>query len=179
LILQILTFIVAWIPSIILGFWNLYMQRNLKRLEEKNEKQIHVHKLQFEKEFNIYLNLWANLVQIRNESFGLRTEFFATTEGENYKSAINEKIETVSKLCRELIYQTQSNQPFFSEEVFSEIMTFIKLVRKEAFLASRGPKNDNDYWEEGDKFYDKISIPIENIQIAIRKRIRNLNTDNS
>jgi len=59
--LPILISIIAFIWGCIAFIWGYINSRSLEKLKAQNEKQIHVHKERFNKEFEVYKSLWVEV----------------------------------------------------------------------------------------------------------------------
>src|SRR5690349_14807451 len=66
------TFWVPTIISIVSVVWNYIQSRKILKLETEAEAKRLIHKIQFEKEFSIYSEMWGKLVDVKNATAELR-----------------------------------------------------------------------------------------------------------
>ena len=64
-----------WVPtmiSLVSIVWNYVQSRKILKLETEAEAKRLIHKIQFEKEFSIYSEMWGKLVDVKNATAELR-----------------------------------------------------------------------------------------------------------
>lgn len=165
-------FIIPTIISIGALIWNLFQQRNIEKLKAKSLKVIQAHKLQFEKEFEIYKVLWQDLPKLRDfiqESLKLAESLKKTKPiivSEEIQRRLDKKYNETFLLLRNIRSFINLNQPFFAPEIYKETHNFYKLTSD--------PKFNNIF--SGEPSIDLNPLittieKIENICTSIRKRI--------
>jgi hypothetical protein len=166
-----------WIPiliSIILAFWNLFQQLKIETLRKEIEKQLLVHRLQFEKEFNIYNELWAKLVDLRAVITLLRPKVGTNEPGKNYDETVQIRLDKAIKIGNEVIEMVEKNKPFYAKAIYFELLKIIKIIRAEVIEVTHGDRRQQDYWVGGEKNIGELLPQIEVVCEAIRERIGNI-----
>ena len=69
------TFLIPTILSVVSLVWNYIQNRKILDLKSEAERKNLIHRYQFEKEFSIYTDLWAKLIDLRNTTASLRPGF--------------------------------------------------------------------------------------------------------
>ncbi len=54
--------------------WNLFQQIKIDKLKNKLEKDVITHKIQFENEYKIYIQIWESLVDLKNKTYNLNPQ---------------------------------------------------------------------------------------------------------
>jgi len=93
-------------------------ERELENLKAKLAQKHTIHKLQFEKEFSIYLELWKALVRLRDATTDLtrRSEFI--TSNETMEQRQNRKDKEFKESYNEVIQLIEEQKPFYDKEVY-------------------------------------------------------------
>jgi len=159
-----------WIPigvSVFAIVWNLFQQKSIEKLKSANEKGNLIHRLQFEKEFNIYHDLWGKIVELRKCATGLRPimDYYDSEETETERK--KKRLNKLDKAYQECFDSLENNKPFYPEEVYTEINAVMKLSWDEAVEYRHG----GTYWESAETNIKAIVDGYENITKIIRKRI--------
>jgi soluble cytochrome b562 len=162
-----------------IGFYNWYYKTQtyndkiLKNETEKilSEKSIHVHKVQFEKEFEVYKELWPNLIELRNQTYTLRPIFETINPNESEDESRNRKWKDFSNAFQNCVTQFDTNKPFYPENIYSEIEKVIRTSKTESIEFEFMPKTETDYYKNGQKNMDLIIEQIDKICQLIRERI--------
>lgn len=168
-----------WIPILVtigLAIWNLFQQIRLEDLKKEKEKQLHVHRLQFEKEFGIYNDLWTNLVDLRAIIALLRPELDSTEPGKTYEETIQARIVRALEIGNMTIDTIERNKPFYAKAIYDELGKIIKLIKTEIIEVRHGDRLTKKYWEDGQKNLNELVQLTDNVCEAIRNRIGNLET---
>lgn len=162
-----------WIPTIISVtslIWNYVQSKKILKLETEAERKNLIHKFQFEKEFNVYTDLWAKLIDLRNSTASLRP---IMDYKEKDKTEEEIKTERLREQWTKLVAVGDTfdkNRPFYSKDIYKEIESLIKLSRFEAIDYQHGERN-RDYWEKAEENIKKIVESMDKIANLIRKRI--------
>lgn len=167
-----------WVPIltfIALAIWNLFQQIKLAQLKKENEKKLLVHKLQFEKEFNIYSSIWKELIALKNSISQLRPEIEKTLASKSFDEIKRMILGKVSGHFTELNKLIEYNQPFYAEIVYVELVKIISLSKKEILsLKFQEDIKPIDYWEDAKRNLNEIDKLSDTVCEAIRKRIGTL-----
>jgi hypothetical protein len=163
-----------WIPiflTAILAIWNYFQQRKLQELKRISEKQLHIHRLQFDKEFEIYLEIWKELVELRDISIKLRPEADMQDPKLSYEEVIKQRLDKAIKIGNSIIQKVENNRPFYSSEIYESLNEVIKLVRTEITEVQFGDRFTKEYWEEGKINISKLLSTTDVVCEKIRNRI--------
>jgi hypothetical protein len=133
-----------------------------------------VHKIQFEKEFEIYKELWKKLYELRNKLFLLRPRVDRPDPSKSADEILEERYNNVTKIGREFIDITEENRPFYSEEIYIALNDVNRLVKDELLDVFLGDNRERKYWEQGEMTIKKYTDLIDEISVLIRKRIGNM-----
>jgi hypothetical protein len=133
-----------------------------------------VHKLQFEKEFRVYEDLWAQIVELRGAAMSLRP--MIDYGGDSTKDEeIKRRLKLVSdafETCRKTVL---TNQPFYHAPVYELANDLLSATRREAFDYQRGREGRwAEYYEIAQKNADQIVGLANRICDIIRERISSL-----
>ena len=146
----------------------------IEKLKADLEKASHVGKMQFEVEFQIYKDVWEQLVKLKRKTLSLRPAFdVALSENESEEDRKKERVINFVEAYNQLLENTENNKPFYPPEIWSELATLLKVAWSEA-VSYRFNDNKNDwkkYWEEAEKNKNKITEQIDKICETIRERI--------
>src|SRR5690606_13702700 len=88
------------------------MQLLLTNLRNSGEKELHIHRLQFEKEFEVYSELWKRLLRVNRAA----SEFRLLSIGSSnpYDQQVNELHSSYNRL-NETVF---NNRPFYDPRVY-------------------------------------------------------------
>jgi ribosomal protein L16 Arg81 hydroxylase len=161
--------------SILLAVWNYFQLKKIENLKTELQKRLNVHKLQFEKEFEIYKELCVQLNKLRYNLAGLRPQADHYAKNMTYEEAISARIKEAAIEGRKLIDLTETNRPFYAEDIYQQLKEINKLIKFEIIEVTYGDKIEAEYWKEGIKTTEKYINLTEKIYDSIRKRIGNMN----
>mgnify|MGYP001806191829 CR=1 FL=1 len=168
-----------WIPttiSLVSLFWNYFQSRKILNLETEAQRKTLIHKFQFEKEFTIYSELWAKLVDLRNSTLALRPSGELIDPSKTNEERRVEKLKFVWQMMYELCETFEKNRPFYAKEVHKEIDEMIKVSKFEAVNFQHGDNRNRQYWEDAESSAKKIVESMEKLSNMIRKRIEIVET---
>lgn len=163
-----------WIPVIISIFalyWNYRQQLSIEKLKRENEKDKLIHRIQFEKEFEIYNELWGKLVDLRNQTVALRPEFDSLDPNKTKEEIEKERLMNLNEAFSACIISFEKNKPFYIKEVYDEIEKAIKLSRKEVNQLRYGDNKTDEYWKKAEQNIAELIASIDKTCEIIRHRI--------
>lgn len=164
--------LISLVTAIVMGIWNAIQQKQIERLKAENLKSVHVHRLQFEKEFEIYNKLWENLVELSLTVKSLRPRGEFVDPKKTKEEIINEKHTEFRKYYNLVVNMVYKNRPFYSKEVFEALELLITKSKFEFMEVLSNPdKKSHEYWEGGEITFNEVTRMIDNICEEIRKRI--------
>lgn len=157
--------------SIISLIWNYIQNRKILELSKEIDRKNLIHKFQFEKEFNVYSDLWSKLVHLRDATIRLRPEFDFLPKEKSDAETKEERLKIQWEKFLDVLESFECNMPFYSKEIYNEINGLLILANKERIDYHRGDKKDNEYWERAEKNIKTVTASMEKISNLIRKRI--------
>ena len=169
------TFWVPTIISIVSIVWNYIQSRKILRLETEAEAKRLIHKIQFEKEFSIYSEMWGKLVDVKNATAELRPIMDQLDSGKTEDEIKMERLIKLQNSFNEAARLFQHNRPFYSKEIYNEVEKLLKTSRSEALGYQLKNKGDIKYWEDAEKNVKLIDSSVDKISDLIRKRIQVVN----
>jgi len=137
----------------------------------KHDKAVLVHKIQFEKEFMVYRDLWPELIKLRNATHQLRPMVEYRDIDKSEEEIRIEKGTEFNDRYKKSVVVFEENKPFYPEEIFNEVDKIINLSKKEAIQWQHMPPRDSDYYTSAQKNMDEIIETIDMVCLQIRDRI--------
>jgi hypothetical protein len=168
-----------WIPtiiSIVSLIWNYSQNKKIIRLETEAEAKKLIHKFQFEKEFSIYNDLWAKLVDLRNAAASLRPIVETVDISKTEQERRTEKLNTLQAKFNEVVRVFEYNRPFYAREIYKEVEKVLRTSRFEATDFHLLDSTTKEYWEQGEKNIKTITDSVDRVSDLIRKRIEFVET---
>lgn len=179
-----------WIPIVLsLGasmgaiIWGWINSKRLEKLKAQNEKRIHVHKERFDKEFEIYKDLWKLVCDFEERiTYSYYTtkeniDHWSQTEGEYKNHSTFEKgnyLGPIQNSITAVLRKIEIEKPFYDKSVYDKL----ELLKK--FIQQNYHNTDCKKWGSKDlkEFLaqESICIPeskkiVESISESISKRI--------
>ncbi len=169
------TFWVPTIISIVSVVWNYIQSRKILKLETEAEAKRLIHKIQFEKEFSIYSEMWGKLVDVKNATAELRPEMDQRDSSKTDQEIRADRLTKLQISFNEAARLFAHNRPFYSKEIYNEVEKLLKTSRSEALGYQLKNPADIKYWEDAEKNIKLIDATIDRISDLIRKRIQVVN----
>ena len=166
-IVSLLNLLALIVISIFGKNWINKKNEEIKSLYSKEE---YIHRVQFEKEFNLYSELWKHVHQYRS----ITKNFMSALKEIKDKSSEKSAKLTLKKLMRiagEIEKIVDHYKPFFAEEVYEKTLT---LAKESEVLISLHLLPDKEFHDKEALELDKFDSIIDEIEQVIRKRIRNI-----
>ena len=142
-----------------------------QRLKSELDKGLYIHKVQFEKEFQIYEELWAELVELRKATLTLRPAFDMVNPKESEEDRKRKRLIRFSDSIGAFIDVTDKNRPFYSEDVYESMGNLWKLAHSESVQYKHSDPYSDSYWEKAQENRDTILTEIDKCCEMIRQRI--------
>lgn len=136
-----------------------------------NDKSVVIHKIQFEKEFGVYNNLWPNLILLRNATQNLRPTFESYDNTQSEEDRKNTKIKNFNDSFNKCAETFDQNKPFYPEDIYKEIEMILRTSRHEAIEFVYMHPRESDYFKNAEKNIDEIISKIDSVCLKIRDRI--------
>ena len=116
--------------ALIIALFNLYLFYNQQQIKSNLKKNEFVHKLQFEKEFELYELVWSKIIELKRHVFRLGFAGEFVKDGETFEQV---KINVLAQARfdgQTLLDLTQKNRPFFYPDVFVCLNKLNDLIRE-------------------------------------------------
>ena len=141
-----------------------------EELRGRVEKRVYIYKIQYEKEFEIYQELWATLIPLYQKTTLLRPII------DNYDPKEDERmrrrLEEFRKSFIPLQEVVQKQRPFYAPEIFNALNKIMMICHKESIeYEFKEGRSHKEYWDSQQKFSTDISVAIDECCETIRKRI--------
>lgn len=124
-----------------------------QKLQTSLDRGLHVHKLQFEREFHIYQEIWKTLVPLRKATVSLRLSVSQVDSNEADEDQIGRKIAEFNNAFKQFVNTVDCNEPFYTPEVSENLNGIVALCMDEGLeyrraieQAQQGVFAEN-YWE--------------------------------
>lgn len=164
-------------PTIIVGaltfvgvvislFWNFINAKKLNDLTAITTKNVFIHKLQFEKEFEIYQKIWDKLISIKFDIHSFKVRVY---QNEIPKEEIEELWNDVISDFKEFELIHFANEPFYSKKVTDSLNAIGDRFSKLNNYVLNTPFEDNNMKTHLDKF----ELLVSDVCNEIRNRIHN------
>ena len=119
-----------------------------KHLQAELDKGIHIHKVQFEKEFQSYEELWSKLVELRKVALSLRPLMDTVDPKETEDQRKTKRLTRFGDAIGDFIDAANKNRPFYSEDVFQSMDKLWNLAHSEAIEYKYLNPHDDSYWDK-------------------------------
>ena len=162
-------------------FGKLQLEKYKKNLEKSNlrlktllDQGVHVTKSRFDKEFEIYQELWASLVELKFTTLALRPMLDQVPADKTDGEVKSDRLTKFSKASNEFVTLLNKYTPFYSNEVDESLKVINKICRHEAIDYELLKPHDKGYWEKQRENQDKLLAEIDICAQLIKKRIDSL-----
>jgi len=163
--------LVSLLPLAVSLLVNFIQNRKILKLQTEANRKNLIHKVQFEKEFNIYTELWAKLIDLRNATATLRPIMDFVPENKTEEEIKTERLQEQWRKSILLIETFEKNSPFYSISIYNEIKTLINTSHFEAIEYKYQERNNKEYWQKAEENINKIVNAMDKISNLIRERI--------
>lgn len=144
---------------------------NLQKVSNVSQMELHAYRLQYEKEFQAYTELWQKAVDLHRAATGLRPAFDyhdpSETEDDRKKRRLKAYSNADNAFCDVVHYY----RPFYAKEVYDKATELMLLCRTEQIGYNLGAHNWAKYWEEALQNASQIVALSDGICLSIRARI--------
>jgi len=136
----------------------------LKKEALNDVKEISIHKMQFEKEFTIYNELWKKLIELKNK-MGTAEHFF------NFMNDPEKNEYDINEILKNCVSFIQENEPFYPKDVHEELVNFIELSTSFNTFFNESEFRSDNFGEKIKDYKESMSTAIDSICEKIRERI--------
>jgi hypothetical protein len=149
--------------------------KELEALKKRLETNATSFKLEFEKEFQIYTNLWSAVVNLRNQMFLVLTlsDSSNTDHGKVTQTSKSDAVKTSTDAIKEVLQIYDINKPFYPKNIYERASDVAKLCNKLLPLSvNYDPKNiSSGYIDEIVKESRLLFQKADELCEAIRARV--------
>jgi hypothetical protein len=132
--------------------------------------RLHIHKVRYEHEFKILLELTEKLVAVRDAATGLRPE--TGYEDINDPEVRKRRAASYIDAARELYLYVETRQPFFPEDLYLTMKEFDRATWKEFVQYKHQTPNDvAQYWDNALENGAVIGTLASTALVKIRERV--------
>ena len=163
----------TWFVNKKLQAQKLEHDQQIASLQSKLQRKHTVHKLQFEKEFQLYGELWKALVDVRKTAVITPTLDFMPEDKSAY-DVYKERFEIAVDAFNKAMNLFEDHRPFYHDDVskitrdlLSQCRGYIRSVGRNLNLG----KFDEEFHEKADELSEKVPEAIDEIEKAIKGRI--------
>jgi hypothetical protein len=163
----------------------LWIDRKLAKERAASEKQLEslkaelaqkhtIHKLQFEKEFTIYQELWEALVRLKDASIYFRPGLEISKSEETPQQAEERKRKAFWDTYGKVVRLVELNKPFYAEEVYKNTSNLLSTAwSTPGYYAIFGVKGEpiKEVYDRMKGAISQMSESIDKIEESIRERI--------
>ena len=143
---------------------------NLK-LQSALDRDLHVHKLQFEKEQSVYAAIWSTLVEVQKAVVQLRPVLDYVQPDESEEERKRKRLSAVFEAFNPFLDQINKERPFYAEDVYKELHELRSLMHREVSEYRILDPHDDGYWDRQQANAKSITDKIDAICEAIRDRM--------
>jgi len=150
-----------------------YMSQ-LEKLKSELDKTVYISKVQFEAEFNIYKEIWSELINLEHATKELRPMLDSGYKpGETKEQRKAERSKIAQEAHQSFVKLIDKYRPFYPQKIWEELNKLLNITWGEAVDYFVGdPKADHcTYWKESKENMDNIVVEINLICEAIRNRL--------
>lgn len=148
-----------------------------ERLKSELGKLVHVHKVQFEKEFVILQEVWGKLVELQNATRRLRPIYDSPEPDLSEEQRKDMRLKKFDEAFRGYYEVVEKSKPFYPQIVYDELTPLMKSTYSEAVeyrVFSPVPNKlgyDEKYYEKMQKNIGEIIERVDKICDVIRRRV--------
>jgi hypothetical protein len=169
------------LAGLFIYFGKLQLEKYKKKLEKSNlrlktllDQGVHVTKSRFDKEFEIYQELWASLVELKFTTLALRPMLDQVPVDKTKEEVKHERLKSFAKANNEFVTLLNKYTPFYSSEVDQSLKDINTLCRHEAIDYELLDPYDKEYRKQQQENSEKLLSLIDNCAQLIKKRIDSL-----
>jgi len=149
-------------------------EKELENLKAKLAQKHTIHKLQFEKEFSIYGELWDALIKLKDASIYFKPGIEIRNSEETPEQAEERKRTQFWGSYEKAVKLIKLNKPFYAKEVSEEASKLLSIVWDTPGLYAHFGREDEpikEVYNNMKEAIDQMSEAIDKIEASVRKRI--------
>ncbi len=152
---------------------------NLELVKAELNKQLHIHKISSEKEFEILSELWRALAQLKNATSSLRPEGDIIDERISEQERKKQRLNIFFENYYKFLEIVQYNKPFYPKEIYEDVNKIMRISMHEAIgYKNRSPDYDDKgydpkYWDRAVENINQITVSVDKVCEKISNRFYN------
>lgn len=146
------------------------MNIEISRIGNIAGKKLFIHTVQFKKEFEIYEELWAKLVELRISTQSLRPILDAYDRNESEEDRKKRRINDFIEKFNDFSIVVEKNRPFYPEDTYKIIKEIAQVARREQ-IEYRFMKGEIGDYEKAESNIKIILDKSDEVCESIRRRI--------
>jgi hypothetical protein len=152
-----------------------YVERN-ELLRWQLSKKATLHKLQAEKEFEVYSKIWDSIVETKFAVQELRPIFDTINPDEPAKQRWQRRYKVVAEKAQQLLTQIEKQRPFYPNILYAKLHELLTKVHDEFIdfefsLDDNGEKMSREGYKTGHENLKKIIDDLNQVCDLIRSRV--------
>lgn len=151
---------------------NKFEQDN-ERLRHSLERSNHVTKFQFEKEYDLYREMWASLVDLKRTSLSLRPVMDFIDPKESAEERKKNRLNKFADAYEKTVDVAEKSRPFYPAAIWLELRKLLDIAHKEAvgYRHQDEGRNWEKYWGDAQAAQKAILEQIDVVSVAMRDRL--------
>lgn len=141
------------------------------KLDVAVQRTVHVSKLQFEHEYEIYKAAWERLVSLRQATLSLRPAMDWIDANETKEERMQKRVAAFREPHNALLEVLETNKPFYPIAIYDALSAVREKCRRELINYEYIERPSSEYYEEAQKNHAEILSLIEVTCEAIRNRV--------
>lgn len=141
------------------------------KLDVAVQRTVHVSKLQFEHEYEIYKAAWDRLFSLRQATLSLRPTMDRLDLNETKEDRMRKRVAAFTAPYNALLDLVEKNKPFYPPAIYEALSAVREKCRHELIDYEYVERPNLEYYKEARKNQEEILQLIEEACEAIRKRV--------
>ena len=153
------------------------VNKKTEKIKSALTKEQFIHRLQFEKEFEIYLKLWKKLFDLKEATEMLIPIVDFDEPGKTEDETRKIRLKRVQKAYGEVQTVINHYRPFFAKDVYKNAKNILSKSLRQALASQYPGKHGEEFlkrFEDAQKRTDDILKIIDEIDESIRAQILNI-----
>lgn len=146
------------------------LTERLTRLESSLEAVTHIHKAQYEKEFQIYCDLWIKLLNMMGAISAFPVIKFPEAEAHEQHT---KQVEFLNRAVGEFAATLEHNRPFYSDGVYEALHPCYEFATR-MWMAALTGADEREYMRSVFQNTDALQRMRDDVLTAIRQRMNEI-----
>lgn len=146
------------------------------KLDATVQRTVHVSKLQFEHEYEIYKSAWERLFALRQATLSLRPTLDRYDPKETKEERMQRRMNAFAEPYNAFLDIVEKNKPFYPAAIYGSLSAVLEKCHHELIDYEFVERPSSEYYKEARRNHEVIVQVIENSCNAIRDRIADVQT---